>query len=96
MKKLLAVLLLLAAGAIVWAVLRKNDAPRVSFARARRQTIAGDDRHIDDGVGGLALADKHDVAVENRDECRRNISLRARRYGDREERDGDDSDARKR
>ena len=39
MKKLLAVLLLLAAGAIVWAVLRKNDAPRVSFARARRQTL---------------------------------------------------------
>ena len=39
MKKILALVLLLAAGAIVWAVLRTNDAPRVTFARARRQTL---------------------------------------------------------
>ena len=39
MKKLLAFVLLLAAGAIVWAILRTNDAPHVTFARAHRQTL---------------------------------------------------------
>ena len=39
MKKFLALVLLLAAGAIVWAVLRTNDAPKATFARAHRQTL---------------------------------------------------------
>ncbi len=39
MKKLLVLALLLAAGAIVWAVLRTNDAPHVTFARAHRQQL---------------------------------------------------------
>ena len=39
MKKFLALVLLLAAGAIVWAVLRTKDAAHATFARAHRQTL---------------------------------------------------------
>jgi HlyD family secretion protein len=39
LKKFLALALLLAAGAIVWAVLRTNDAPKANFARAHRQQL---------------------------------------------------------
>ena len=39
MKKLLAVLLAVAAGVIVWGIVRKNRPPMVSFARAKRQTL---------------------------------------------------------
>jgi HlyD family secretion protein len=38
-KLVLAVLLAAAAGAIVWGVLRKNEPPRVKFARAKRQRL---------------------------------------------------------
>ena len=40
MKKLLLLLLLAGVAAvIVWGVLRKGDPPKVSFARAKRQTL---------------------------------------------------------